>query len=108
MSLSRHIDADAVLEAAQDNPHVALVQRSLESRTSHHRGGRYRTEKLPKFHIPQNGCSEEEAYNIINHELSLDGTPTLNLASFVHVQVPDAAKRLLNERANINLVDQVS
>lgn len=106
MSLSRHIDADAVLDAAAESPHASLVERDPQSRLSHTRGGRYRINKLPKYHIPESGCTEKEAYDIINQELSLDGSPTLNLASFVHVNVPDACRRLLNERANINLVDQ--
>lgn len=106
MSLSQHIDADALLAAAEDHPHLSLVERSGDARLHHRAGGRYRVDKLPKYQIPKEGCTEEEAYHIIDHELSLDGTPTLNLASFVHVNVPEYCKRLLNERANINLVDQ--
>lgn len=106
MSLSQHVDADSILEQACDHPHLSLVERSGEARASHRLGGRYRVDKLPKYQIPQEGCTEEEAYKIIDQELSLDGSPTLNLASFVHVNVPDYCKRLLSERANINLVDQ--
>lgn len=106
MSLSRHVDAEALMEAAADHPHVSLVKRDAESRTTHDRGGRYRISKLPKYHIPEEGCSGKDAYEIINNELSLDGSPTLNLASFVHVSMPDEARRLLAERAPINLVDQ--
>lgn len=106
MALSQHIDADALIEAAQDHPHLSLVERAADARSTHRVGGRYRVDKLPKYKMPEEGCTEEEAYHIIDHELSLDGTPTLNLASFVHVSVPEYCKRLLNERANINLVDQ--
>lgn len=107
MSLSRHVDADALMEAAADHPHLNLVERTNESRLSHDRGGRYRIDKLPKYTVPKEGCTGQEAYNIINNELTLDGRPTLNLASFVHVSVPDECRRLLNEQAQINLVDQV-
>lgn len=106
MSLSRHVDADDLMEAAADHPHVSLVDRAAESRTTHDRGGRYRISKLPKYSIPEDGCNGKEAYDIINNELALDGSPTLNLASFVHVSMPDEARRLLAERAPINLVDQ--
>lgn len=106
MSLSRHVDADDLMEAAADHPHVSLVDRPAESRTTHDRGGRYRISKLPKYSIPKDGCNGKEAYDIINNELALDGSPTLNLASFVHVTMPDEARRLLAERAPINLVDQ--
>jgi glutamate decarboxylase len=106
MSLSSHVDADQIMEAAADHPHVSLVNRDQRARTTHDRGGRYRISKLPKYHLPEDGCTEEEAYTVINYELSLDGSPTLNLASFVHVSMPDAALRLLAERAPINLVDQ--
>jgi glutamate decarboxylase len=106
MSLSRHVDADALMEAAADHPHVSLVDRPRENRTTHDHGGRYRISKLPKYSLPEDGCTGKEAYEIITNELSLDGSPTLNLASFVHVSMPDEALRLLSERANINLVDQ--
>lgn len=107
MSLSRHVDADDLLEKAQDHPHLSLVERAEDSRVSHVRGGRYRIDKLPKYSLPKAGCTGQEAYNIINNELTLDGRPTLNLASFVHVSVPDECRKLLNEQAQINLVDQV-
>ena len=67
MSLSQHIDADALLAAAEDHPHLSLVERSGDARLHHRAGGRYRVDKLPKYQIPKEGCTEEEAYHIIEN-----------------------------------------
>jgi len=37
-----------------------------------------------KFTIPTNGLPEELTYELIHNELTLDGNPHLNLASFVN------------------------
>ncbi len=43
---------------------------------------------------------------LINSDLSLDGKPTLNLASFVHTWMPDEATKLMTETMMINMCDQ--
>lgn len=43
---------------------------------------------------------------MLSDQLSLDGRPTLNLASFVHTSLPEWADRLVHENDKINLVDQ--
>jgi glutamate decarboxylase len=59
MALSKHIDADDLIAAAKDHPHLSLVQRpGGAKRATVHQGGfggRYRTEELPKYSIPKKG-----------------------------------------------------
>jgi glutamate decarboxylase len=43
---------------------------------------------------------------LIHDELSLDGSPLLNLASFVHTWMPPAADKLVMENVSKNLIDQ--
>ncbi|CAD6939175.1 unnamed protein product, partial [Tilletia controversa] len=107
MVLSKHVDVDELIQSCQDHPHLKLTNNS-KART--HQvvaySGRYQTESLPKYEFPHKGVSEAAAYHTITGELALDGSPTLNLASFVHTSMPDYATRLVTEHLNINLVDQ--
>ena len=43
---------------------------------------------------------------MIHDELTLDGSPNLNLASFVHTWMPDEANKLMMENLSKNLIDQ--
>lgn len=69
-------------------------------------GGRYGTAAIPKYNIPSKGTDAEAAYQLIHDELSLDGSPLLNLASFVHTWMPPQADRLMMENISKNLIDQ--
>lgn len=46
-------------------------------------GSRFAAEDLPKHEMPENEMPAQVAYRLIKDDLSLDGNPTLNLASFV-------------------------
>ncbi|KIJ55476.1 hypothetical protein M422DRAFT_57880 [Sphaerobolus stellatus SS14] len=61
---------------------------------------------IPKYSIPEKGAGAEQVYQIIHDELSLDGTPVLNLASFVQTWMPKEADRLMDENKSKNLIDQ--
>jgi glutamate/tyrosine decarboxylase-like PLP-dependent enzyme len=52
------------------------------------------------------GTDAEAAYQLIHDELSLDGSPLLNLASFVNTWMPTQADKLMQENMSKNLVDQ--
>lgn len=54
----------------------------------------------------EQGTDAESAYQLIHDELSLDGNPLLNLASFVHTWMPEAADKLMIENMSKNLIDQ--
>lgn len=46
-------------------------------------GSKYAGQDLPKYEMPDDEMPREIAYRMIKDDLTLDGTPTLNLASFV-------------------------
>jgi glutamate decarboxylase len=46
-------------------------------------GTRFAAEQLPQTEMPEKEMPREVAYRMIKDELSLDGNPMLNLASFV-------------------------
>lgn len=46
-------------------------------------GSKFAAEDLPKHEMPESEMPKEIAYRMIRDELSLDGNPMLNLASFV-------------------------
>ncbi len=92
MSLSKHVDADELIQQAADHPILGLLQHAGGKKAhAYHSGahaGRYTTEPIPKYKIPENGTSAEATYQLLSSDLSLDGKPTLNLASFVHTWMP--------------------
>ena len=52
------------------------------------------------------GTNADATYQLIHDELTLDGTPALNLASFVHTWMPKQADQLMMENISKNLIDQ--
>lgn len=46
-------------------------------------GSRFAAEELPRHEIPEREMPKDIAYRMIKDDLSLDGNPMLNLASFV-------------------------
>lgn len=62
-------------------------------------------EPLPKFRLRDAGLDNNMAYKMIKEELDLDGTPALNLASFVNTYVDEYAMELAKENISKNLAD---
>lgn len=58
-----------------------------------------------RYRIPEKGIPETTAYELIHNELTLDGNPHLNLASFVNTETTQTAKKLITENINKNLAD---
>ncbi|KAK0531989.1 glutamate decarboxylase gad1 [Tilletia horrida] len=107
MVLSKHVDVEQLIKDAQEHPHLKHTGNpKSRARQVVAYSGRYQTEALPRYEFPSNGVSEPAAYHTIKGELALDGSPTLNLASFVHTSMPDYATKLVSEHLNINIVDQ--
>ncbi|KAG6884943.1 hypothetical protein C0993_007125 [Termitomyces sp. T159_Od127] len=84
--------------------HHGLTQANL-SEIEHAYGSRYGTNPIPKYKIPSKGLNAEVTYQLIHDELSLDGSPVLNLASFVSTWMPPEANQLFQENVSKNLVD---
>ena len=60
---------------------------------------------IPKYEFPEEGMSPRAAYQLVHDELSLDGNPFLNLASFVTTWMEPEADKLVMENINKNIID---
>jgi glutamate decarboxylase len=58
-------------------------------------GSRYASEDLPRHAMPDKEMPPAVAYRMIKDDLTLDGTPTLNLASFVTTYMEEEAEKLM-------------
>ncbi|KAJ7098141.1 glutamate decarboxylase [Mycena belliarum] len=109
MSLSKHVNADRLIANARDKKtasHFAtLTQRAPQTDVHHSHSARYGTMPVPKYHLAHQGTDPESAYQMIHDELALDGSPVLNLASFVHTWMHPAADKLMVENMSKNLID---
>ncbi len=63
------------------------------------------THPISRYQIPQEPMDPGDAYQLIHDELSLDGNPELNLATFVTTWMDEQADRLMSEAANKNAID---
>ncbi|KDQ59469.1 hypothetical protein JAAARDRAFT_174798 [Jaapia argillacea MUCL 33604] len=108
MSLSKHINPDHLVQTSQDKKlaHHHHLTGTNPNTIAHPYGGRYGTAPIAKYKLPSKGTDADAAYQLIHDELALDGSPTLNLASFVHTWMPEQADKLMAENQNKNLIDQ--
>ncbi|KAI0262895.1 glutamate decarboxylase [Gloeopeniophorella convolvens] len=114
MALSKHVNPEHILKEARDKGHKArgahaftqLNPNAIHQSQGSRYGDRYGSSSVPKYKIPSTGVDADTAYQIIHDELSLDGSPLLNLASFVHTWMPPAADKLMLENISKNLIDQ--
>ena len=99
MVLSKHVDAyDLEYELLKDSRKVKLSPDEFNDE--------YNSSKLPpRYVLPDKSADEAEIYKYMNEDLSLDGIPTLNLASFVNTYVSDYQTRLAAENLTKNLAD---
>lgn len=58
-------------------------------------GSKYAAEDLPRHEMPDKEMPPAVAYRMIKDDLTLDGTPTLNLASFVTTYMEEEAEKLM-------------
>ncbi|KAI9789539.1 MAG: hypothetical protein M1816_005946 [Peltula sp. TS41687] len=68
-------------------------------------GSRFAGQDLPKHEMPEGEMPREVAYKMIKDDLSLDGNPILNLASFVTTYMEDEAEKLMVEAMAKNFID---
>lgn len=102
MVLSSHIDADSLeRQILLKYKHInATLGKQISKLAS-----QYQEFSISKFKIPNKGIGPDESYKLIHDELTLDGNPTLNLASFVNTHVDPLAKQLIDENITKNLAD---
>ena len=68
-------------------------------------GSRFAAEELPIHSMPEREMPKEVAYRMIRDELSLDGNPVLNLASFVTTYMEEEVEKLMSEALPKNFID---
>ncbi|KAL8656769.1 MAG: hypothetical protein Q9210_000012 [Variospora velana] len=68
-------------------------------------GSRFATQELPQHEMPEGEMPKEVAYRLIRDDLSLDGVPTLNLASFVTTYMEEEVEKLMAEALPKNFID---
>ena len=69
-------------------------------------GGRFMADPIPRYDIPEKEMASRAAYQLIHDEMALDGTPLLNLATFVTTWMEPEADKLQMETASKNFIDQ--
>lgn len=68
-------------------------------------GSRYASQDLPRYEMPEGEMPREIAYRMIKDDLTLDGIPTLNLASFVTTYMEAEAEKLMVDAFSKNFID---
>lgn len=68
-------------------------------------GSKFAAKDLPKHEMPEQEMPKDIAYRMIKDDLTLDGTPTLNLASFVTTYMEDEAEKLMHDAFSKNFID---
>lgn len=68
-------------------------------------GSRFAAECLPMHEMPEKEMPKEVAYRMIRDDLSLDGNPALNLASFVTTYMEEEVEKLMAEALPKNFID---
>ncbi|KAK3321179.1 pyridoxal phosphate-dependent transferase [Cercophora scortea] len=102
-----HESDDAVndtLIRAVKKVHLQLAN-DEDSFTTSVYGSRFAAIDLPRHEMPENEMPKEVAYRMIKDELSLDGNPMLNLASFVTTYMEEEAEKLMAESFSKNFID---
>ncbi|KAK4186110.1 glutamate decarboxylase [Podospora australis] len=84
--------------------HLQLVN-DEDSFTTSVYGSKFAARDLPKHEMPEQEMPKEVAYRMIKDELSLDGNPMLNLASFVTTYMEEEAEKLMAESFSKNFID---
>ncbi|KAJ7581046.1 glutamate decarboxylase [Mycena floridula] len=105
MALSKHVNPERLMTESRDKKSHHFLTKTDPNVISHSYGARYGTTPIPKYRIASHGIDSDAAYQLIHDELELDGSPVLNLASFVNTWMPPQADKLMMENMSKNLID---
>lgn len=110
MPLSKHVSSEKLLAELQENypgksGHYRRHGIENTSIPSSAYSSEYSTHALPKFRVPEKASNPATTYQLITDDLTLDGKPSLNLASFVNTYIDPYAEKLATENINKNLSD---
>ncbi|KAI9820520.1 MAG: hypothetical protein M1832_003711 [Thelocarpon impressellum] len=98
-------DSDIQSTPVKGLEHLSLEGGPHDEFTSSVYGSRFAAEDLPKHEMPEREMPKEVAYRMIKDDLSLDGNPMLNLASFVTTYMEEEAEKLMAESLSKNFID---
>src|SRR5436309_1291046 len=68
-------------------------------------GGRFLRQEAPAEKLPQVGMPPVDAMRLVSEELTIDGSPMRNLATFVTTWMEPEAQRLIAENLHRNFID---
>ncbi|CAO3701368.1 unnamed protein product [Rhizopus stolonifer] len=68
-------------------------------------GSRWASVDIPRYDLPESEMPSRVAYHMIKDEIALDGTPALNLATFVTTFMEEEAEKLMAENLSKNFID---
>ncbi|ODV77936.1 glutamate decarboxylase [Suhomyces tanzawaensis NRRL Y-17324] len=100
MTLSKHVDAEALESEILKKNHKTELNSHEEYIFKYSSNS-----TVPKYEIPDESSSGDLVYQYLSEELSLDGVPTLNLASFVNTTVDETQLKLISDNIVKNLAD---
>lgn len=95
---------NSLVQEVKKKFHLSLAEHDDGFTTSVY-GSKFAAADLPKHEMPEGEMPREVAYRMIKDELSLDGNPMLNLASFVTTYMEDEAEKLMTESFSKNFID---
>ncbi|MCD9623253.1 glutamate decarboxylase [Rhabdothermincola salaria] len=81
------------------------VQDAVDATVAPLFGSRTMIEPIPRFRLPDVEMEPQAAYQLIHDELSLDGNPLLNMASFVTTWMEPEVTKLMTETLPKNFID---
>lgn len=67
----------------EDMENITIDEPAADEVTASVYGSRFAARELPQHEMPDHEMPKEVAYRLIRDDLTLDGNPMLNLASFV-------------------------
>lgn len=68
-------------------------------------GSRFATDHMPQHEMPEHEMPRQVAARMIKDELSLDGNPKLNLASFVTTYMEEEIEQIMTDAFSKNFID---
>ena len=80
-----------------DGRHLAALERAF--------GNRFRLEAAPDHELPKWGMPADDAMNLLEEELRLDGDPARNLATFVTTYMEPQAETIIAQNLHRNFID---
>lgn len=100
MTLTKHVDVEAITHQVLKRTHKSSL-----SKDQHYLSSYDANQVIPKFLIPEKSTDSDLVYKYLSEELTLDGTPTLNLASFVTTSITETPRKLALDNLTKNLAD---